>query len=149
MLLDLYPPQVTQTTQPVPSPHHADAPPTGPSLSQLAPEQKFEQLKAEGNEHVKKVFHSNSLWTKYFHFCVLYITIGRICGSAELLLFVRQCLPKPSCGLHQQGSLPPQAEECKGASTDCDLHVAVYGSNIEYSSMKVLFLLSIPTAPQC
>ena len=48
--------QVTQTTQPVPSAHHSDAPPPGPTLSQLPPEQKFEQLKAEGNEHVKKVW---------------------------------------------------------------------------------------------
>ena len=55
LALDLCPLQVTQTTHPVSSPHYADAPPTGPTLSQMAPEQKFEQLKAEGNEHVKKV----------------------------------------------------------------------------------------------
>ena len=48
--------QVTQSTQSVSSPHHSDPPPPGPSLSQLTPEQKFETLKAEGNDHVKKVY---------------------------------------------------------------------------------------------
>ena len=47
--------QVTQATQPVSSPQFSEAPPPGPSLSQLNAEQKFERLKSEGNEHVRKV----------------------------------------------------------------------------------------------